>query len=70
MLPDVMMRDSTGRQNKQRFSEGNAGWDGRDRTSEWRNQNPLPYRLATSHCVSGLLVCLSADVKPLCFEFE
>ena len=27
----------------------NAGWGGRDRTSEWRNQNPLPYRLATPH---------------------
>src|SRR6187431_548675 len=26
---------------------GMAGWGGRDRTSEWRNQNPLPYRLAT-----------------------
>ena len=26
---------------------GGAGWGGRDRTSEWRNQNPLPYRLAT-----------------------
>jgi hypothetical protein len=26
---------------------GLAGWGGRDRTSEWRNQNPLPYRLAT-----------------------
>ena len=25
------------------------GWGGRDRTSEWRNQNPLPYRLATPH---------------------
>ena len=24
-----------------------VGWGGRDRTSEWRNQNPLPYRLAT-----------------------
>jgi hypothetical protein len=24
-----------------------AGWGGRDRTSEWWNQNPLPYRLAT-----------------------
>ena len=23
------------------------GWGGRDRTSEWGNQNPLPYRLAT-----------------------
>jgi hypothetical protein len=26
---------------------GMDGWGGRDRTSEWRNQNPLPYRLAT-----------------------
>ena len=26
---------------------GMPGWGGRDRTSEWRNQNPLPYRLAT-----------------------
>ena len=26
---------------------GMAGWGGRDRTSEWWNQNPLPYRLAT-----------------------
>lgn len=24
-------------------------WDGRIRTSEWRDQNPLPYRLATPH---------------------
>src|ERR1700761_5444378 len=26
---------------------GLAGWGGRIRTSEWRNQNPLPYHLAT-----------------------
>ena len=26
-----------------------AGWGGRIRTSEWRNQNPLPYHLATPH---------------------
>jgi hypothetical protein len=26
---------------------GMRGWGGRDRTSEWGNQNPLPYRLAT-----------------------
>src|SRR5260221_6611627 len=25
------------------------GWGGRNRTSVWRNQNPLPYRLATPH---------------------
>jgi hypothetical protein len=27
-----------------------VGWGGRNRTSEWRNQNPLPYRLATPQC--------------------
>ena len=26
------------------------GWGGRVRTSEWRNQNPLPYHLATPQC--------------------
>src|SRR5215472_14745845 len=26
-----------------------VGWGGRTRTSEWRNQNPLPYHLATPH---------------------
>ncbi len=26
-----------------------TGWGGRDRTSECRNQNPVPYRLATPH---------------------
>lgn len=25
------------------------GWGGRNRTFAWRNQNPLPYRLATPH---------------------
>src|SRR3954451_1801298 len=29
------------------------GWGGRDRTSEWRNQNPLPYHLATPHQALG-----------------
>ena len=28
---------------------GMRGWGGRIRTSVWRNQNPLPYRLATPH---------------------
>src|SRR5579871_2250585 len=28
---------------------GAAGWGGRIRTSEWRDQNPLPYHLATPH---------------------
>jgi hypothetical protein len=31
-----------------------AGWGGRIRTSAWRNQNPLPYRLATPQCTEGL----------------
>src|SRR5262252_11145774 len=32
-----------------RASMGWAGWGARIRTWEWRNQNPLPYRLATPH---------------------
>jgi hypothetical protein len=28
-------------------NNGLLGWGGRIRTSAWRNQNPLPYRLAT-----------------------
>lgn len=33
---------------RQQFqSSGAFGWGGRDRTSVWGNQNPLPYRLAT-----------------------
>jgi hypothetical protein len=31
----------------------NVGWGGRIRTSEWRNQNPLPYHLATPQYRSG-----------------
>src|SRR5215813_4053076 len=27
----------------------NVGWGARTRTWEWRNQNPLPYHLATPH---------------------
>ena len=30
-----------------------AGWGGRIRTSVWRNQNPLPYHLATPHQDTG-----------------
>ena len=29
------------------------GWGGRIRTSEWRNQNPLPYHLATPQTLPG-----------------
>ena len=35
-----------------------AGWGGRDRTSACRNQNPVPYRLATPQ--SGLVIPASA----------
>ena len=31
-------------------NNGLPGWGGRIRTSAWRNQNPLPYRLATPQC--------------------
>ncbi len=30
-------------------TEIDLNWGGRIRTSEWRDQNPLPYRLATPH---------------------
>src|SRR5271170_2694121 len=31
-----------------------AGWGAWIRTREWRNQNPLPYHLATPQCTAGL----------------
>jgi hypothetical protein len=31
-----------------------TGWGGRIRTSAWRNQNPLPYRLATPQCAANI----------------
>jgi hypothetical protein len=33
---------------------GMHGWGGRIRTSGWRNQNPLPYHLATPQCSARL----------------
>ncbi len=33
--------------------KGMRGWGGRIRTSAWRNQNPLPYRLATPQRAGG-----------------
>ena len=36
---------------KRRTEIALAGWGGRIRTSEWRNQNPLSYHLAASHRV-------------------
>jgi hypothetical protein len=32
-------------------SSKTAGWGARIRTWEWRNQNPLPYHLATPQCL-------------------
>ena len=34
--------------------EREFGWGARIRTWEWRNQNPLPYHLATPHRAVGL----------------
>ena len=41
-------------------------WGGRVRTSEWRDQNPLPYHLATPHCVYLIYINsrFPQDVKP------
>src|SRR3984957_5542647 len=38
-----------------RFSLGMRGWGGRIRTSGWRNQNPLPYHLATPQRAARLV---------------
>jgi hypothetical protein len=36
------------------------GWGGRSRTCEWRNQNPLPYHLATPHrCTHAAIIARS-----------
>ena len=37
-------------ESKTRPGNETNGWGGRVRTSEWRNQNPLPYHLATPQC--------------------
>jgi hypothetical protein len=42
----VVVRNPVGRR-------GMRGWGGRIRTSGWRNQNPLPYRLATPQSAAG-----------------
>ena len=31
----------------------NSGWGGKTRTYEWRDQNPLPYHLATPQFLAG-----------------
>ena len=39
---------------KSRADARSFGWAGRDRTCEWRDQNPLPYHLATAQYVAIL----------------
>jgi hypothetical protein len=38
-----------------------AGWGARIRTWEWRNQNPLPYHLATPHHMARIATIGRAD---------
>ncbi len=37
------------------------GWGGRDRTSAWGNQNPLPYRLATPQQAGRVAAVVAAE---------
>jgi hypothetical protein len=39
---------------RQTIQRVESGWGARIRTWEWRNQNPLPYHLATPHRVAWL----------------
>src|SRR5882762_2995814 len=41
------------------------GWGGRIRTSVWRDQNPLPYRLATPQLVINDQRLAKADSQPV-----
>ena len=44
----------------------NAGWGGRDRTCESRDQNPLPYHLATPQCSAARtyrIICPLCNVR-------
>src|SRR5579872_544149 len=41
------------RKNNHNIRYLDVGWGGRIRTSEWRNQNPLPYHLATPQNAVG-----------------
>ncbi len=40
------------------------GWSRRIRTSEWQDQNLLPYHLAILQRKSAILACFSEKVKP------
>jgi hypothetical protein len=39
---------------------GHAGWGGRDRTSEWRNQNPLDYSMILTRIWKKAQNCVPA----------
>jgi hypothetical protein len=43
---------------------GLLGWGGRIRTSVWRNQNPLPYHLATPQCAIGWPPAAAQGARP------
>jgi hypothetical protein len=40
-----------------------VSWGGRIRTYAWRDQNPLPYRLATPQCVMFLLPLVEEVIR-------
>ena len=40
-----------------------SGWGARIRTWEWRNQNPLPYHLATPHQARGTIQTAAASIN-------
>ena len=40
------------------------GWGGRIRTSAWRNQNPLPYHLATPQRRAGGWLARAIPLEP------
>ncbi len=40
-----------------------TGWGGRDRTFVSRDQNPLPYHLATPHSEDFILTCQANNAR-------
>ena len=48
--------------------DGETGWGGRIRTSEWRDQNPLPYHLATPQLVEKSASRDGRTIQPPCDE--
>ena len=52
-MPRARNRGDSPIYRKRKLETGLAGWGARTRTWEWRNQNPLPYHLATPQCAEG-----------------